>query len=505
MNDLEARAQALASIRSSPASLAEVLSGGKWVRTDYLEWMSDIFVAAARGDIDNAVIMMPPRHGKSELGSHWLPVWYLNEHPEHQVLLGSYEATFAAKWGKKVRDTIEAHQDSLRVRISRDSRAKHRWTTSEGGGMITAGVGGPFTGEGGNIILIDDPFKNFKQASSQLYRDEVWDWFTHVAITRREPGCSIIVIMTRWHEDDLIGRLLGEGDFVPSEDENAATFDWEVFDLPALAEEGDPLGREVGEALWPERYDELELEKIKSAVGSLAFSGMYQQKPAREEGEMFKKSQLREFYKDTSGALTYVLIDPDYPEPKRVLDSKCVKFSTLDLAITKKETSDYTVLSTWALTPDQELLLLDVERIKQEAPDHRGMVRRNHQACSLSFTSIESTQYQLSLVQELRRGNPRKKIPPTPVREFRPKGDKIARAREAQVFMEGGGIYVARRADWRPTWDREIFRFPRSKHDDQVDTLSMAVIEVVNGGVGAATVPTGMLRSRTKRDSPIGR
>ena len=201
----------------------------------------------------------------------------------------------------------------------------------------------------------------------------------------------------------------------------------------------------------------------------------------------------------------YVLVDPDYPEPKRVLDAKCVKFGTLDLAITKKETSDYTVLSTWALTPDQDLLLLDVERIKQEAPDHRGMVRRNHQACSLSFTSIESTQYQLSLVQELRRGNPRKKIPPTPVREFRPKGDKIARAREAQVFMEGGGIYVARRADWRPTWDREIFRFPRSKHDDQVDTLSMAVIEVVNGGVGAATVPTGMLRSRTKRDSPIGR
>ncbi|NMA28428.1 MAG: terminase, large subunit, partial [Burkholderiales bacterium] len=217
---------------ASPAALAEWLSDGSWVRARHLERLNDRLLDFATGRIRRLLVSMPPRHGKSELISHWLPVWYLNTWPERRIILATYGADFAADWGRRVRNTVQEHADSLRVRIAQDSAASNRWHTTAGGGMVAAGAGGPLTGRGADLFIIDDPIKTAEDAYSATWRERVWDWWTTTARTRLEPGASVVVLMTRWHDDDLAGRILrnaqesGDG--------------WEVLNLPALAEEGDP-------------------------------------------------------------------------------------------------------------------------------------------------------------------------------------------------------------------------------------------------------------------------
>ncbi len=203
-----------------------------------------------------------------------MPVWYLANHPERRVGLATYEAGFAADWGRKVRDDIEANQKEMGLSPNKDKWAVDSFELMTGGGMNTAGVGGPFTGRGFHLLLIDDPIKNIEDALSPTMRDKVFDWFTRVAMTRLEPGGSVIGLMQRWHNDDLFGRIEREfGDI------------WTVVRMPMVAEEGDVLGRQVGEPLWPERYPLEECMKIKAAVMDDAWNSQYQQRPELNAGE----------------------------------------------------------------------------------------------------------------------------------------------------------------------------------------------------------------------------
>lgn len=153
------------------------------------------------------IVEMPPRHGKSNLVSHALPVWFLERFPHKHVILGAYESRFAGSWGRKVRDTITEHPDTLRVRVRRDVASTSEWITTKGGGMITAGVGGPITGRGGDLMIIDDPVKNMTDARSRQKQETNADWYRSVIRTRLAPGASIVIIQTRWHEDDLSGLV----------------------------------------------------------------------------------------------------------------------------------------------------------------------------------------------------------------------------------------------------------------------------------------------------------
>ena len=191
--------------------------------------------------------------------------------------LASYAADFAATWGRKARDSILDNPD-MGLSMRDDMSSASHWELTEGGGMMTAGVGGPFTGHGFDLLIVDDPIKNRQEASSVVYREHMWDWWTSTARTRLEPNASAVIIATRWHEDDLVGRLLADGS------EN-----WEHIRLPALAEENDPLGRTVGEPLWEKRYDLKSIAVIKEAIGSSDWAGLYQQRPAPREGGMFKR------------------------------------------------------------------------------------------------------------------------------------------------------------------------------------------------------------------------
>jgi hypothetical protein len=217
------------------------------------------------------------------LTSQYFPAWYLGVFPDRRIILASYEADFAASWGRKARDILEEYGPSLfGVGVRRGSSAANRWDLEgKTGGMETAGIGGPITGKGANLLIIDDPVKNPAEALSPLYRQKAWDWYASAAYTRLEPDAAIVVIQTRWHPEDLAGRIVAQA--------SKGGEPFEILNLPALAEQGDILGRQPGEALWPERFPAERLAEIRQTQGERWFVSLYQQRPefAQVEGLVY--------------------------------------------------------------------------------------------------------------------------------------------------------------------------------------------------------------------------
>ena len=265
-----------------PAAFAEYESHGSWLRVTHLELLNRHLLDLHAGMTHRLLVSMPPRHGKSYLVSRVFPAWWLGTHPSDRIILCSYEAEFAASWGRQVRDLLDEHGQSLfGVSLKDDSQAAHRFDVAGNrGGMITAGVGGAITGRGANLLIIDDPVKSAEDSQSEAMSKRLWDWYRSTARTRLEPRGAMVIVMTRWHEADLAGRLLAD----PGGEE------WTVVNLPALAEDDDPLDRELGEALWPERFSKEDLEATKRALGSYLWSALYQGRPAPLDGDVFRKS-----------------------------------------------------------------------------------------------------------------------------------------------------------------------------------------------------------------------
>lgn len=225
------------------------------------------------GKIDRLMIFMPPRHGKSELVSRHFPAWYLGMFPDNRVILTSHTASLAANLGSYARDMLARFgPQHFGIQIDPKRAAKNNWEIlGRRGGLISAGVGGPITGEGADLLIIDDAIKNQEQAISPTHREKMWEWWQSTASTRLHPNAKIVVMFTRWHRDDLAGRLL--------EKSLESGERWDVVRLPAIAEDDDQLGRLPGEALWPERYDVVALEAIRKSKSSYWWASMYQQKP----------------------------------------------------------------------------------------------------------------------------------------------------------------------------------------------------------------------------------
>ncbi|MEE8598509.1 MAG: terminase family protein [Dehalococcoidales bacterium] len=257
--------------RLTPATLGQKITNGRWVGARHLLYISTILATEiARGDA-RIIMTMPARHGKSELISVNTPIWFLERWPGKFVMSISYGSELATDFSLKVRDTLQNEDlhHLLRTRIRQDKKRVDRWLTPQGGGLTAAGIGGPLTGRGADLMLIDDYIKNAEDSMSEGQLKKTWEWFKSTAYTRLEPGASLIILATRWNQRDLIGKCITD---MPHEN-------WRVINLPALAEVNDPLGREVGEALWPERYNRERLLRIKGALGSYWWSAMYQQRP----------------------------------------------------------------------------------------------------------------------------------------------------------------------------------------------------------------------------------
>lgn len=269
-----------------------------------------------KGEVKRLMLFVPPRYGKSELASINFPAWYLGRHPEKEIIVSSYSAELAQDFGYKTRNLVNTkeYQSLFETRLRDDSQSKAKWLTQEGGGYTSVGVGGAITGRGANVLLIDDPIKNREEAESQLIRDKIYSWYTSTAYTRLEKDAAVILIMTRWHQDDLAGRLLKAQDEADK---------WEVIKFPAIAVK-DEKYRKSGEPLWPDKYNLETLHSIKKVAGTYDWSALYQQEPISSETQEFKP----QFYQ--------------YRTIEYVKGLQTNAYLTIDTAISQKASADNT-------------------------------------------------------------------------------------------------------------------------------------------------------------------
>lgn len=386
------------------------------------------------------------------------PVWHLGCFPDKRLMVASYEAQFATSWSHQARTIFRDLAPQVFGHAVDPEVNRQNWWRVKGhtGCLYAAGVGGAITGKRLHGLIIDDPVKDDEEANSELMRERNWDWFRSVAVTRLEPGAWIVLVMTRWHADDLVGRLLSRD----------GKEDWEVLSLPALAEdEGDALGRPPGAALWPERFDETALAKIRREVGPHWWSAMYQCRPQPAGGGVFQRAWFR--YWDREGS------DPEKIKAGdlRIDLSQASVYTTVDLAASIRDEADYTVIATFAAIGalgECRRILLGLVRERMEGPDIVPAIRREMVRHSSRVAFIESTGFQLALVQDAKRKG-------LPVRELKRDKDKYSRALAATPSFEQGLVYFPRNAPWLSDLESELLSFPRAAHDDQVDAISDGV------------------------------
>lgn len=254
--------------------------------------------AVQRGEIDRLMVFMPPRHGKSELATIRFPAWALGIDPTLQIIQASYNSDLSTDFGRKVRNVVadRRYGNVFRTELAADSKAANRWNTNAGGAYVAAGVGTAVTGRGANILIIDDPLKDREEAESETIRDKVWNWYTSTAYTRLMKGGKVVLIQTRWHEDDLAGRLLDA--------ERKGGDKWEKLILPAI--------NERGEALWPEEFPLESLERIRAAIsmtGVRDWESLYQQNPTPAEGSFFKREWFGRRHVEAPKVHVYITSD----------------------------------------------------------------------------------------------------------------------------------------------------------------------------------------------------
>ena len=406
--------------------------------------------AIERGDIDRLMINMPPRHGKSELGSRRFPAWFLGRNPKATVMSASYNLDKAQEFGGEVRDIVQSHEYSRLfpgVALKEDTRAKGFWRTEQGGFYIAAGVGTALTGRGtvGPIVLIDDPLKDRAEADSERHRQNVKSWYSSVVLSRFPK--AVIVVQTRWHEDDLTGWLL--------EEQARGGDEWDILELPAISP--------GGEALWPEFYPIEVLERLKKSTIPRDWSALYQQKPTPDEGAYFKRDWFR-WYQER-------------PKHLRI-------YGASDYAVTDAG-GDYTVHIVIGIDPDDNIYVLEL---------WRGQT-----------TSDQWVQAVIDLMREHKpmmwveeQGQIIKSIGPFLEKRMREErvycrreqvasaADKPTRGRSIQARTAMGKVYLPEKAPWVNDFTAELLMFPAGKHDDQVDAFGLIgrmLDELIKGSV----------------------
>jgi len=405
---------------------------------DHHRMIADRLEAVARGDLDRLMICMPPRHGKSELASKRFPAFFLGQNPRLSIIAASYGSDLAGDFGREVRNIVAGREFQAvfpAVSLAEDSRAANRWNTNAGGSYVAAGVGTAITGRGADVLLIDDPFKDRQDADSELQRQRVWDWYSSTAYTRLAPGGRIVIINTRWHEDDLSGRLLQEAERGGDQ--------WEVLELPAIDD--------AGMALWPDRYPLDALERIRRALMPRDWAALYQQRPAPEEGDYYKRDWFRWYDEIPAGLRTY---------------------GASDYAVTERG-GDYTVHCVVGIDADDNLFVLDIWREQTEShvwvETFLDMVEEHKPICWAEEAGqiIKSLGPFISRRQRERRVYCHRKTFPSVA-------DKPTRCRSFQARASMGKVYLPRHAPWIETLMGELLTFNAgSKYDDQVDTLGL--------------------------------
>jgi predicted phage terminase large subunit-like protein len=403
--------------------------------------------AVSAGKIKRLAIFMPPGSAKSTYASILFPPWYLANHPMDNVLAASHTLTLAERFGRHCRNLVDEHKVVLDIELAPDSAAAGRWALLNGVEYMAAGAGGAITGYRADLAVIDDPIRGREDADSELIRDKLMDWFRSDLSTRLKPGGKIIVIQTRWHEDDLSGRLLAEM--------AAGREQWEVISLPAEAEENDPLGRKPGDWLWDSdpdyRYGEL-LRAEKKVQTARNWSALYQQKPTPDTGNFFLEAWLKPYTTPPDRATLNVYGGSDY-------------------AVTA-DGGDFTCHVVVGIDPGGKLWLLDLWR-KQASSDEWIEALADLVIKWRPIGWAEEAVQITSGVGPFLTRRLRERKAWIAREQFPTRGDKAVRAQSIRGRMALDGLHVPFGAPWYPALRAELLSFPAGKHDDQVDALGL--------------------------------
>lgn len=475
-----------------------------WVHEDICRRLEKFLKAIENGDSPRLMLFMPPRHGKSTIASQHLPGWALGHFPWMEIIAASYGSSLPNKFSRQVRGFLRDPKYKALFPSTTLDRANENvegWSTTQGGGYIPAGVGGGITGHGAHLFIIDDPVKDAEEADSETVRSSVWDWWGSTAYTRLAPNAGVLVIQTRWHDDDLSGRMIMQmneelkdsaelvqmrEDQGMDQEEIAAQAaqdmkeidQWEIVEYPALSLHDEFLNRDGSvtntpkgedskflrhkdEALHVDRFDYTRLKKIKRTLQPRHWSALYQQNPIPEEGMYFTKSMFRRSVTPTFTELPIVI--------------------TWDLAVGLKQQNDYTVGIVGCLDAFDQIHIIDMIRGKWGTDIIAETIIDVHAKYAKMTTGnvrtgIESGSIQMSIMPHLKRSMRKRRTYPSliPEDQIRPVTDKLARARPLQGRMMQGSCFFPHdsQAVWMEPLLHELLRFPGGVHDDIVDAMA---------------------------------
>lgn len=390
------------------------------------------------GAVDRLMLLVPPRHGKSELASRRFPAWYLGRHPDKQFISASASATLAEDFGRDVRNLIASpeYAQVFETRLSEDSQAKGRWTTEAGGSYFACGVGSALFGRGAHVVLIDDPFGSMASARSEQERKSVHDWYSGTVYNRLEKKGAVVIIAHRVHQDDLSGRLLAQ--------QAAGGDKWEVVELKAVAPDGT--------ALWPEKFDTDALARIKQNTTAKDWSALYQQNPIPDQGTFFRDEWIL----------------PNAGDPPPFMNV----YGASDYAVATKETNDFSVHVVVGIDPRERMFLIDLWRQRASPAVSVDaycdlVIKHKPMWWAEESGAIRAALDPFIIKRAIERRAYTSRV------QFPTRGDKAIRSQSIRGRMELKGLYVPAAAKWLPDLRAELTAFPEGKHDDQVDALGL--------------------------------
>lgn len=433
------------------------------------------------------IIACPPRHGKSELVSRRFPAYILGRNPDAKIIACSYGSDLASLLNRDVQRIISSPEYAELFPDTKLNDANVRSTAQENylrnsdifevvnhkGVYRSAGVGGAITGMGGDYLIVDDPIRSRADAESPTIRDKVWEWYSSTFRTRRQKDASILITATRWHEDDLTGRLLELAKNNPDADQ------WVVINLPALSEE--PLEEYdqrtgPGQALWPDEFPEVDLLSTKASSTVYEWLSLYQQRPSAAAGNLVKKEHFK-YCTLENGVLSL-------SENKKFMLSQCKVFQTCDPAASEKASADDFVLATWAQTPQNDLALIDILKTRMETPVQVPLFRQQYTKWRPLQQWVETNGLGISLYQHLiAEGLPIGKLNAG-------KADKLTRFIPAATRITAGAVYFLAGTPWLNDYEAELLGFPNVKQNGQVDVTSYACQIVIEHPFGEQAYET---------------